>query len=251
MIENTLEIPTTETQTSFPTISPVTDRELMDYLHQSYQFAEIAAAAEEQVLIVKLCQHFGIEISDAEWQQAGDAFRLKHKLWGVKETNNWLEQQRISLEDWSEGIKIQLLTQKLKEHLFGANVDNHYISNRDRYQRIALSQILVLDRPTADEIMRSLSAEPTSFCALALQHSQGKQSHTNGGFLGVLYLSQLAPEIANAVAEAPSGIVVEPIQTAVGYHILRVEQRFPPSMNESVRNEILNNLWRIWLKEQV
>ena len=253
MTNNALKTKPTETETNstFPTISPVTDRELMDYLCQSYKFAEIAAAAEEQVFIVKLCQHFSIEVSDAEWQQAGDAFRMQHKLLGVEETNNWLEKQRILLEDWSEGIKIKLLTQKLKEHLFGANVDDHYISNRNQYQRVALSQILVLDRPTAERIMHVLSTEPTSFCALALEHSKGRQSHINGGFLGILYLSQLAPEIAEALADATPGTVVGPIQTAMGYHILRVEKRFPPSLNKSVREEILNTLWRIWLKKQM
>ncbi len=250
MTNNTIEIQETNTDSLFPTISPVTDTELVDYLRHSYKFAEIVNLAEEETFIVKLCQHFNIQVSDEEWQAAGDAFRLEHKLLGVKETTNWLDRQLITLEDWSEGIRLRLLTNKLKEYLFGANVDMHYISNRDQYKRVALSQILVLDRETASKVIQSLSEEKTSFCALALEHSKGKQSHTNGGFLGVLYLSQLAPEIAKAIADIPVGEVIGPIETELGYHIIRLEKWFPTEMSESVREEILNTLWRIWLREQ-
>lgn len=247
---NTIQIPEAGTELQLPTISTANDTEIVDYLRHSCKFAEIAASAEESALIVKLCQHFGVEVNETEWQEEGDVFRLKHKLLGVKETTDWLEQQRITLEDWSEGIKLRLLTKKLKEHLFGANVDLHYIANRGQYQQVALSQILVLDRETATTIKDSLLADPTSFCALALEHSQGKQSHTNGGFLGVLYVSQLAPEIGQAIANAPTGAIIGPVQTKLGYHLLRVEKWFPSVMSESVREEILDILWRLWLREQ-
>ena len=250
MTNSTIAIPETDSNSLLPTISPVTDAEIIDYLRHSYRFAEIAKSAEEAALIVKLCQHFDIKVSDEEWQAAGDAYRLEHKLLGVKETTNWLEQQRISLEDWSEGIKLELLTNKLKEHLFGVDVDGHYLNNRNNYKRVALSQILVLDRETALEVKRSLLSEKTSFCALALEYSKGKQSHTNGGFLGILYLSQLAPEIAEAIENTSAGEIIDPIKTELGYHILRVEKWFLPEMSELVRAEILNTLWQMWLKEQ-
>jgi parvulin-like peptidyl-prolyl isomerase len=254
MTNNTIQvqdrIQETDTESLFPKISTASDAEIVDYLRHSAKFAEVATSAEESALIVKLCQHFGLEVSETEWQEEGDVFRLKHKLLGVKETTDWLEQQRITLEDWSEGIRLKLLTKKLKEHLFGANIDLHYIANRDQYQQVALSQILVLDRETATTIKESLLADPNSFCALALEHSQGKQSHTHGGFLGVLYVSQLAPEIGQAIAKMPPGEIIGPVQTKLGYHLLRVEKWFPSVMSESVREEIFNTLWQLWLREQ-
>ena len=254
MTNNTIQIQDqiqkTDIESPFPTISTANDAEIVDYLRHSCKFTEIAALAEEEALIVKLCQHFGVEVTETEWQEEGDAFRLQHKLFGVEETTNWLKQQRITLEDWSEGIRLKLLTKKLKEYLFGANVDLHYIANRDQYRRVALSQILVLDSETAITIERSLKENQNSFCALALEYSQGKQSHTNGGFLGILYVSQLVPEIAEAIANTAAGTIIGPIKTKLGYHLLRVEKWFPIEMSESVREEIFNTLWRLWLREQ-
>ncbi|MDJ0590118.1 MAG: peptidylprolyl isomerase [Pleurocapsa sp. MO_226.B13] len=235
---------------SLPKVSAPTEPEIIAYLRHSYQWAEILKSVEQEAIVLALCEQFGIEITDAEWQAAGDAFRLKHKLLGILETQTWLQQQKITLEEWSEGIKHQLLLTKLKEHLFGAEVDGYYINHRQRYRRVALSQILVRDLNQANQLVELLREPKASFCALAIEHSLGKQSKTNGGFMGILYLSEIAPEIAQAVTDAEEGSIVGPIQTHIGYHILKVEKRFPLEFSESVREQVLDSLWQSWLQKQ-
>jgi parvulin-like peptidyl-prolyl isomerase len=229
-----------------PEIAPATDEAIVAYLHRNYKIAEIAAKAEQDDLILKVCEQLGITISDEELQSAGDAFRLEHKLLGTAETLGWLAQQRITVEDWTQGIRVSLLTQKLKEHLFGEAVDNHYMSNRDDYRRVAISQILVRDLTEALKISQALRVEKASFCALALEHSKGKQSKENGGFAGIRFLAELLPEIVKAVAEAKEGEVIGPIQTKLGYHILRVEKWFPAELVE-VREQVLDSLFQSWV----
>ena len=241
-------IATQEPDLKTPTLA--TEKEVIQYLRYSNKFADISALAKEDALLVKLCKQFDLQVSDEELQAAGDAFRLKHKLLGIKETQDWLRQRGISVEDWSEGIKLQLLKNKLKEHLFGVNVDRHYIDNREQYRRVALSQILVLDREKALSIMRSLQEENTSFCALALEHSEDSQSRVNGGFVGIRYLTELMPEIVQGITDKPVGVIIEPIQTKLGYCILRVEKWFPPKLDESFREQMMSSLWQFWLREQ-
>jgi PPIC-type PPIASE domain len=233
-----------------PTISPLTETELIAYLRHSYRYAEVCALAERDLLILRLCEQLNLTLSEEELQAAGDAFRLEHRLFGISETTAWLTQQRIALEDWSEGIKISLLSKKLKDRLFGANLDIHYISNRDNYRRVALSQILVLEQPEALKIVQALQERHESFCALALQYSKGKRSQENGGFVGVRFLTELPPDLARAIAGAAEGEVIGPIQTKLGYHILRVEQWFPAELNESVRDQILEYLFQNFLQTQ-
>jgi parvulin-like peptidyl-prolyl isomerase len=228
-------------------ISSATDDDVVAYLRHSYKFAEIAALAERDALIFSVCEQLSITVSDEELQAAGDAFRLEHKLLGASETLAWLGKQRIRVEDWSQGIRVSLLTQKLKEHLFGETVDSHYMTNRDDYRRVALSQILVRDLTEALKIAQALRVENASFCALALEHSRGKQSQQNAGFVGVRFLAELLPEIATAVVEAKEGEVVGPIQTKLGYHILRVEKWLGAELNE-VRESVLESLFQGWLQ---
>jgi parvulin-like peptidyl-prolyl isomerase len=230
-----------------PKISPATNENIISYLRRSYKLAEIATLAERDALILKVCDRLAITISDEELQAAGDTFRLEHKLLGASETLAWLQEQRITVEDWSQGIRVALLTKKLKEHLFGDAVDAHYISNRNDYKRVALSQILVRDLPDALEVAHALREENASFCGLALEYSKGKQSKENGGFVGICFVAKLLPKIAQAISEAKEGEVIGPIQTQLGYHIIRVEKTFPIELTESVRKEILNSLFQSWL----
>jgi parvulin-like peptidyl-prolyl isomerase len=232
-----------------PEVSVATDADILAYLHRSHKIAHIAALAEQDALILNFCEKLNVTVSDEEWQAAGDAFRLEHKLLGATETLTWLAQQRISAEDWSEGIKVALLTKKLKEHLFGDVVDNHYISNRDNYQRVALSQILVSELSEALQISRLLTEANASFCALALEYSKGKQSKESGGFMGIRFLPELMPEIVQAITDVKEGEIVAPIQTQVGYHVIKVEKWFPVEFSEMVRETILELFFQTWLQE--
>jgi parvulin-like peptidyl-prolyl isomerase len=71
-----------------------------------------------------------------------------------------------------------------------------------------------------------------------------------GGFAGIHFLSKVMPEVAQAIFEANEGEVIGPIQTKLGYHIIKIEKWFPVELNESVREEILESLFRAWLREQ-
>ena len=236
-----------EQQSSLPRITPATNEDIIAYLRHSHKIAEIAALAERDALILDICEQLSITTSEEELQAAGDAFRLEHKLLGSTETLAWLSDQRITVEDWSQGIRIQLLTKKLKEHLFGDVVDNHYISNRDDYRRVALSQILVSDLPNALKLAYALREEHASFCALALEHSKGKQSKENGGFIGICFTAKLMPEIAEAISEAKEGEVIGPIQTKLGYHMIKIEKWFPVELND-IREQVLEALFQNWLQ---
>ena len=235
---------------TLPEIHPATDDEVLAYLRRSGKIAEIAALVEYNALILKLCEKFDITISDEELEAAGNEFRRSHDLLSASETQNWLAQQRITAEDWTEGIRVKLLEQKLKEHLFGEQVDSHYLNNRKQYKRVALSQILVQDLTDALKIVHALREENASFCALALEYSKGKQSKQKGGFAGVHFLPKLMPEVAEAIADANEGEVVRPIQTKLGYHIIRIEKWFPVHLNESLREEVIDSLFQAWLRER-
>lgn len=222
----------------------ITGADLITYLRYSCQIAQLTTLAKRDRLVINTCQKLGIEIAESELQAAGDSFRQEHQLLSIAETQTWLSKQQITIEDWSEGIRIQLLTKKLKEHLFGDRVDTHYLSNRDNYKRVALSQIQVRDKSKALEIDRLLREENASFCKLALEYSEAKQSQQNGGFMGIRFVVELLPEIAHAIADKEEGAILEPIETKLGYHIIKIEKWFPPELTEQVRETIFNSLWQ-------
>jgi parvulin-like peptidyl-prolyl isomerase len=234
-----------------PEISPATDEEIIAYLRRSCQIAEVAAKAERDALILNICEQLNLTVSDEELQAAGDEFRLEHKLLGASETLSWLSAQRIQVEDWSSMIRLLLLTKKLKELLFGEIIDNYYLHNRHNFRRVALSQILVRELTEAQKIAHLIKDKHDSFCALAIEHSKGKQSKENGGFAGIRFFSELIPAIAEAISQAKEGEVIGPIQTTLGYHIIRIEKLFPIEFTEFLREEVLESFFQAWLKGQL
>jgi parvulin-like peptidyl-prolyl isomerase len=228
-------------------IAEITDIAIANHLRHTFKMADFVAFAEQDAKVINTCEALGIIINDEEIQAAGDAFRLKHQLLRSSETLAWLERQRINAEDWTQGIRIQLLTQKLKDYLFADSIDSHYLTNREEYHRAAFSQILVSELTVALQIVQTLRAGTASFCAMALEHSQAQPSGKQGGFVGVRFLSTLMPEIREAIAGVQEGEIINPVKTHRGYHILRIEKWFAPTLSESVRAEFLDVLFQTWL----
>jgi parvulin-like peptidyl-prolyl isomerase len=121
------------------------------------------------------------------------------------------------------------------------------LTNREEYHRAAFSQILVSELPDAWQIVQKLRSGQASFCAMALEHSKAQLSRKQGGFVGVRFLSTLMSEIKEAITGVAEGEIIDPIKTHLGYHVLRIEKWFPPTLNEAVLEEILEVLFQQWL----
>lgn len=54
-----------------------------------------------------------------------------------------------------------------------------------------------------------------------------------------------------AIADAQEGEIIAPIQTKLGYHIIKIEKWFPAELSELVREDILDVLFEGWLKKHL
>ncbi|OVZ57913.1 peptidylprolyl isomerase [Pigmentiphaga sp. NML080357] len=65
-------------------------------------------------------------------------------------------------------------------------------------------------------------AKSGDFADLARKNSQDERSAARGGDVGTLPLTQLLPEVRDTVARLKPGQVSEPVQSAAGFHILKL-----------------------------
>lgn len=78
-------------------------------------------------------------------------------------------------------------------------------------------------RKQASKLVEQAKAKDADFAELARAHSNDVRSATRGGDIGMLPLAQLLPEVRPVVAGMKQGDVSEPVQTAAGLHILKLE----------------------------
>jgi hypothetical protein len=104
--------------------------------------------------------------------------------------------------------------------------------------------------PAQRDSVRSLAESLSSrarlgedFAALARQHSQDDGSASQGGDLGLFAKGTMVPPFDEAAFSLEPGQVSDPVETAFGLHIIRVEERVATSfedMKETFRGEVLN-----------
>jgi len=91
-------------------------------------------------------------------------------------------------------------------------------------ETVTLRQILVGTLNEARDVKRRLARDPKAFDAIARSQSKGVESAA-GGYMGRFERGQLPPELEATAFAQPEGGASEPVETALGYHVLRVESR--------------------------
>ncbi len=112
-------------------------------------------------------------------------------------------------------------------------------------ERVSLRQVLVATLNEARDVKRRLGRDPRTFDTLARAVSRGPEASV-GGYMGSFERGQLPPELETAAFALPDGGTSEPIQSPLGYHVLRVESRQTPHAIplEEARERIRDRLGR-------
>jgi len=93
-----------------------------------------------------------------------------------------------------------------------------------RPERVALRQILVATLNEARDVKRKLAQDPKAFDKLARSLSKGPEAEA-GGYMGVFEHGQLPAELEPPAFSLPEGGTSEPVESPLGYHVLRVDSR--------------------------
>ena len=105
-------------------------------------------------------------------------------------------------------------------------------------------------RKTVNMVYEKLE-QGESFEELARQHSEDHNSKDKGGLLGEVIPSTVFPQMAEWLPKLKPGEYSKPIQTPLGYHILKLAEILPESTIplKEVETEILNHLLRLKVQE--
>ncbi|MBW4684855.1 MAG: peptidylprolyl isomerase [Komarekiella atlantica HA4396-MV6] len=215
------------------------------------QIPDVIEAIATRKIIADAADKAGIIIEKAELQQAVDNIRLTKKLVKAEDTWLWLQENYLSLDEFKELAKINLLSEKLANHLFAKQVEPFFFEHQLDYATSATYEVILDDEDLAWKLFYALQENKISFQEIARQYIQDPELRRVSGYCGIQYRSNFRPEIATYVFAAHPPQVLKPMVTQKGIYLIWVEEIIQPQLNEPLRCKILGNLFSAWLKQQL
>lgn len=229
----------------------IKDKELIYEAKISGKMAGLIQSILRRNVIADQIEKYEIELTSTDLQQAADKFRIVHKLETTEATKQWLESGNFSLDDFEYIVTQDLLAHKLAEHLFGERVEQFFHQHLLDYSGAILYEVILEDPDLAMEIFYSLQEGDLSFAVVAHQYSSDLELRRRGGYIGKVSRKQLHPEISAAVFAAKPPQLIPPITTAVGVHLIQVEEIITPKLDEQLYSQILAQMFDRWLDDKV
>ena len=233
------------------TYPKISNRELIYEVKISGKMPELIDGILRRKIVEEQVKIAGIEPNIGELQQAADRFRLINQLESAEATNQWLVERCLSVDDFEYIITQNLRSTKLAEYLFGNQVEKIFHQNFLDYGGAIIYEIILEDRDLAMEIFYALQEGDLSFADVAHQYIPDAELRRRGGYIGTVKRKELLPEVSAAVFAAKPPQLIAPIITAVGVHLIQVEEIITPQLSERLHQQILDELFERWLTDMM
>lgn len=210
-------------------------------------------------------EELGIEVTDEEVAEQIDA--IKDEFGSENAFQEGLKERGLDEARLEQIIHDNLLEEKLRAEVTEgtepseAEVSAYYEENIADYTTTRSQHILVEEKVLADQIATQLQNAPKKkvdalFEQLARRESTDRGSAKDGGNLGFTSAGELVEEYESAAAELQIGEVSDPVQSQLGYHVIRVlERRVTPledvadAISEQIGEGAEEEAWQEWLRE--
>lgn len=228
----------------------VSRNEILHQIKLSCQFPSVIEGIATRKILASTAEEVGIKVEPEELQQAANNVRLTSNLLRADDTWLWLQKHNLSLDEFEELVYFNVIYSKLAEHLFADKVEPFFIEHQLEYALAVIYEVSLDDEDLAMKLFYALQEGEITFHEVAHQYIEDKELRRTGGYRGMLSRTTLKPEISGAVFAATPPQILKPIVTSKGVHLIFVEELIQPQLDETLRSQILSDLFSEWLKRQ-
>lgn len=189
-------------------------------------------------------------LTDEELTAAQNQYLAQNQITSEEAFQQWLkancltEQQFLALA--VRGARLE----KFKIATWGPKIESYFLSRKSNLDKVIYSLIRTKDVGIAQELYFRVEDDKKSFAELARTYSQGPESQTDG-LIGPVELSVPHPTLAQMLSVSQPGQLWPPTRIGEWMVILRLERFIPAQMDDAMRQRLLNELFSVWLEEQV
>ncbi|NEO65933.1 MAG: peptidylprolyl isomerase, partial [Moorea sp. SIO4G2] len=167
------------------------------------------------------------------------------------QTWEWLRYHGLSLEDYQEMIRYNLLSGKLAEHLFKDKVEPYFYENSWDYEKVVIYEVPIDDEDLAMELFYAIQEGETSFFDVAHQHIENQELRRTGGYRGLLQRQDFIPQLSASVFAATPPQLLKPIFAGGVMRLVYVEEIIKPELDQGLRTQIMSELFEQWLESKM
>ncbi len=208
---------------------------------------QILSKLSREVLIDQAIE--SINCTLAEKGQVVEQFYQQNGLALDSDHNSWLKDHCLTLEQTEALVIRKLKIEKFKQATWGAKLGAYFIHRKGQLDRVVFSLIRTKRLELAQELYFRLQEKEQSFAELAQEFSSGPESLT-GGFVGPIELGDLPSALAKILWTSQPG-QIRPVAHGEWQMIVRLEKAIPAQLDQSMRQRLLNELFELWLSEQL
>lgn len=185
-----------------------------------------------------------------EQVRACQQFYQQHRLTSEAECQAWLQRQGMTLEQLNALAIREFTVEKFKRATWGHKLESYFLQRKQGLDKVVYSLLRTKDIGVAQELYFRIREGEQSFAELAREYSLGSESQT-GGTIGPMELSNSHPTLARLLSASQPGQLWSPVRVEEWFAIIRLERFIPAQLDEPMRQRLLNDLFALWLQEQL
>lgn len=191
-----------------------------------------------------------IACTPEEKASAFEQFYKKNQLTTEAERRATLERYSITPEQLEAWVTRELRILKFKQATWGHRLKFHFLHYKSKLDKVIYSLIRTQDPDVAQELYFRIQAGEQSFAELAREYSQGPEAQ-KGGVLGPVELRIPHPALAKMLSISQPGQMWPPTRLGEWFVIVRLEKFIPAQLDDSMCQQLLQELFEAWLSEQM
>lgn len=209
-------------------------------------YPELIQDTADELCILERAAELKLEVSNEEVNAAVKQLRERNNVADDATFVKMLKGMGLTLDDLKARVRDNILIQRLLQREVGdlpiteAELRQRYTQEKASFmigERVHLEHIVmpVLADGTDEEsklaaARRLVAAARATEDFLTLVKQEVAAGHGSGGDLGTLLLTDLRPEVRDAVAKLKPGEISDPFTSSAGVHIVRLVERIPPTL---------------------
>ena len=191
-----------------------------------------------------------IELTLEEHKSAQKQFYEKHQLTTPAECQAWGIRYGMTLQQLEALATRELRIEKFKVATWGGKLESYFLARKSKLDKVIYSLLRTNSAEIAQELYFRIQAGEQSFAELAREYSNGPEAQT-GGLVGPVELSRPHPTLGKMLSISQPGQLWSPTRIGEWFAIVRLEKFLPASLDDAMRQQLLDSLFETWLAEQV